>query len=194
LRVTQDLIRREETAGAIEIGERRLQWRSKGRADYILLVKATLRTRPVAVALIEAKTENLPPIRGLEQAKLHAAGRHLAVAFAIVSNRHLFVEDDRNSGLTSKPRAFAGFPTPDAQCRRYGTALVFRLDSDTARPQPARYAVGETTRRYYQDAAIRAVLRRLARGEKRALLSPATGAVCLPSVRRDNGWGMPRFR
>jgi len=148
----------------------------------------------VAVAHIEAKAEDLPPTHGLEQAKLYAACKRLSVAFAIASNRHLFVEDDRNSGLTSKPRAFAWFPTPDAQCRRYETALGFRLDSDTARPQPARYAVGETTRRYYQDAAIRAVPRRLARGEKRALLSPATGAVCLPSIRRDNGWGMPRFR
>jgi hypothetical protein len=33
---------------------------------------------------------------------------------------------------------------------------------------------GEATRRYHQDAAIRAVLEKLARGEKRALLSLAT--------------------
>ena len=40
-----------------------------------------------------------------------------------------------------------------------------------------RYAGGEEgTRRYYQDAAVRAVLEKLARGEKRALLSLATGA------------------
>ncbi|HJP88804.1 MAG TPA: DEAD/DEAH box helicase family protein [Candidatus Limnocylindrales bacterium] len=37
------------------------------------------------------------------------------------------------------------------------------------------YRGGEASRRYYQDAAIRAVLEKLARGEKRALLSLATG-------------------
>jgi len=54
--------------------------------------------------------------------------------------------------------------------------MGFKLDADAARPLLARYSGGEATRRYYQDAAIRAVLEKLARGDKRALLSLATGA------------------
>lgn len=38
------------------------------------------------------------------------------------------------------------------------------------------YPGGEATRRYYQDAALRAILEKLAHGEKRALLTLATGA------------------
>lgn len=54
--------------------------------------------------------------------------------------------------------------------------MGFRLDSPAARPLLIRYPGGEATRRYYQDAAIRAVLEKLARGEKRALLALATGS------------------
>jgi type I restriction enzyme R subunit len=168
---TEDLIRREETAGAIEIGEGRPRRRSKGRVDYVLRVRVTLGTQPVAAALIEAKTEGLPPNHGLEQAKLYAACRRLNVPFVFASNGHLFVEYDRSSGLTSKPRALAEFPSPDELRRRYEDALGFHLDSEAAKPLLARYTGGEATRRYYQDAAIRTVLEKLARGEKRALLS-----------------------
>src|SRR5881628_613905 len=54
--------------------------------------------------------------------------------------------------------------------------MGFGLESPLARPLLMRYPGGEGTRRYYQDAAIRAVLEKLARGERRALLSLATGS------------------
>ena len=67
---TGDLIRREETADAVEIVDGQPRKRSNGRVDYILRVKVTSEAQPVAVALIEAKAENLPATHGLEQAKL----------------------------------------------------------------------------------------------------------------------------
>ena len=67
---TEDLIKREETAGAIEIIAGKVRKRSKGRTDYTLRIKVNKDTQPVAVALIEAKAEHLPPNYGLEQAKL----------------------------------------------------------------------------------------------------------------------------
>src|ERR671933_292743 len=54
--------------------------------------------------------------------------------------------------------------------------MGFSLASPAAAPLLVRYQGGEATRRYYQDAAIRAVLEKLARGDKRALLTLATGA------------------
>lgn len=173
---TEDLIRREETAGAIEIGEGGPRRCPRGRVDYILRVKVTLDSQPVAVALIEAKSEHLPPAHGLEQAKLYAACRRLNVPFVYASNGHLFVEYDRKTGRTTDPRPLTEFPSPaDLQARYEGT-LGFKLDHDAARPLLVRYAGGEATRRYYQDAAIRAVLEKIAQGEKRALLALATGS------------------
>jgi len=173
---TEDLIRREETAGAIEIGDLGARRRPRGRVDYILRIKVTLDSQPVAVALIEAKAEHLPPTHGLEQAKLYAACKRLNVPFVYSSNGHLFVEYDRESGLTSDPKPLLDFPSPADLRARYEKARGFALDQEAARPLLVRYQGGEATRRYYQDAAIRAVLEKIARGEKRALLALATGS------------------
>jgi len=101
---TEDLIRREETAGAVEIGEGGPRRRSKGRIDYVLRIKVTLGSQPVAVALIEAKAEHLPPTHGLEEATLYAACRRRNVPFVFSSKGQLFVEYDRFTGKTSQPR------------------------------------------------------------------------------------------
>src|SRR5437870_878014 len=59
--------------------------------------------------------------------------------------------------------------------------MGFSLAVPVAQPLLTRYTHGEATRRYYQDAAIRAVLEKIAQCEKtgkhkRALLSLATGS------------------
>lgn len=173
---TEDYIRREETAGAVEVVEGRPRRRAKGRTDYTLRIKVTPDAQPVAVAIIEAKAENLAPNHGLEQAKLYAACKRLDVPFVFSSNGHMFVEYDRLTGLTSQPRHLPGdFPTPADLQARYEKAMGFRLSDPLARPLLVRYVGGEATRRYYQDAAIRATFEKLATGEKRALLSLATG-------------------
>ncbi|MEM4235413.1 MAG: hypothetical protein QXU75_09765, partial [Candidatus Methanomethylicaceae archaeon] len=56
---TENLIRREETAGAIEIVDGKPRKRAKGRVDYLLRVAVNAESQPVAVALIEVKAEHL---------------------------------------------------------------------------------------------------------------------------------------
>jgi type I restriction enzyme R subunit len=176
---TEDLIRREETAGAIEIIEGKPRKQAKGRIDYTLRIKVNPHTQPIAVALIEAKAEDLPPTHGLEQAKFYC--KRLNVPFVFSSNGHLFVEYDYLTGQTSSSRSWDAFPTPAELRQRFEEAVGFSLDDPAAQPLLSRYTGGEATRRYYQDAAIRAVLEKLARCErtgepKRALLSLATGS------------------
>jgi type I restriction enzyme, R subunit len=178
---TEDLIRREETAGAIEIIAGKPRKRAKGRVDSALRIKVNPDTQPVAVGLIEAKAEHLPPTHGLEQAKLYASSKRLNVPFVFSSNGRLYVEYDHFTGLTSPPKPLAEFPTPAELRARYEQGMGFSLTDQAARPLLVRYSGGEATRRYYQDAAIRAVLEKIARCEgtgepKRALLSLATGA------------------
>ena len=178
---TEDLIRREETADAIEIIDGRPFKQAKGRTDYTLRIKATPDAQPVAIALIEAKPEDKPPGHGLEQAKLYAASKRLNVQFVFASNGHLFVEFDRFTGLTHAPRKLTKFPTPAELRARYEQGIGFPLDDPAAAPLLQRYPSGEGTRRYYQDAAIRAVLEKIAHcaragTPKRALLSLATGS------------------
>jgi hypothetical protein len=140
--------------------------------DYTLRVAVGPAAQPVAVALIEAKAEDLPPTHGLEQAKAYAACKRLNVPFVFASNGHRFVEFDRSTGRTGPVRLLAEFPAPAELRARYEKTVGFSLDDAAARPLVTRYSGGEEgTRRYYQDAAVRAVLEKLARGNKRALLS-----------------------
>ena len=80
------------------------------------------------------------------------------------------------SGHTSDASPLAEFPDPDQLRRRWQAATKVDLDTPAARALLTPYRGGEGTRRYYQDAAIRAVFEKFARGERRALLTLATGA------------------
>jgi type I restriction enzyme R subunit len=173
---TEDLIKREESAGSVQIVDGRPVKEKKGWIDYTLRVRVNPSTQPVAVALIEAKAEHLPPNHGFEQAKVYASCKRLNVPFVIATNGHLFVEFDHFSGLTRGPLPMAELPTPTDLRNRYEQGMGFHLTDEAAQPLITPYKGGEATRRYYQDAAIRAVMERIAIGEKRALLSLATGA------------------
>ena len=174
---TEDFIRREETAGGIEIINGIAHVAPRGRIDYTLRLRVTLHSQPVAVAYIEAKAESEAPGAGLEQGKGYAAAskRH-NVPFVFATNGHLFVEYDDFTKQTSEPKPLDQFPTPGELRVRYEAGKGFSLDSDAAKPLLMPYPGGEATRHYYQDAAIRAVLERVACGKKKALLSLATGA------------------
>jgi len=171
---TEDLIRREETDRGIEIIDGKPIRRERGRTDYLLRVRVNIATQPVAIALIEAKPSDQPPDKGLEQAKKYARLNH--VPFAYSSNGHLFIEYDHFTGKTTGPNPLKEFPTPESLRKRYEDALGFSLENELSRPLLVQYPGGEASRRYYQDAAIRAVLEKIARGEKKALLFLATGS------------------
>jgi type I restriction enzyme R subunit len=178
---TEDFIRREETAGAVEIINGKPRRRSKGKVDYVLRVKIDINTQPVALALIEAKREGLHAGHGLDQAKGYAECRRLNVRFVFSTNGHQFVEFDCFTGSTTAPKPLIEFPPPSELRARYEKGMGFSLESPAARPLLQQYHGGEGGRRYYQDAAIRAVMEKIAKCEvagepKRALLSLATGA------------------
>lgn len=172
---TEEHIKREETAGTIFIlngkGKRR-----RGTTDYTLRIKVDAESQPVAVALIEAKKDTCAPDDGLEQVKLYGAAKRFNVQFVYSTNGHQFVEFNRVTQKTSEARPLDEFPTPDELRASYEAQLGFSLESEAAKPLLEHYYNGEASRRYYQDAAIRAVFENIATGENRALLSLATGA------------------
>lgn len=171
---TEDLIRREETDRGIDIIDGQPRRKQKGRIDYLLRVRVNITTQPVAIALVEAKRSNEPPDKGLEQAKKYARLNH--VPFVYCSNGHLFVEYDHFTGRTFGPLPLEEFPNPSELRKRYEKGIGVSLESETFKPLLVPYPGGEASRRYYQDAAIRAAIEKIARGEKRLLLFLATGS------------------
>ncbi|MEW6142844.1 MAG: DEAD/DEAH box helicase family protein [Chloroflexota bacterium] len=170
---TEDLIRREETAQGIDIVDGKPKRRQRGRTDYLLRLRVNTTTQPVAVALLEAKKSNEPPDKGLEQAKRYARLNH--VPFVYSYNGHLFVEYNHFTGKTGYPIGLDQFPTPQELRQRYELGTGFSLGAENAKPLLIPYPGGEASRRYYQDAAIRAALEKMVQGKKRILLFLATG-------------------
>lgn len=168
-------IKVEATSGGIIIIDGKAR-RRKGRTDYLLRLEVTKDTQPIAIALIEAKAEDKSPGFGLSQGKRDGDCDRLNVKFIFSTNGYQFVEYDKFTGITSQPKPMGVFPTPAELRQRYENGMGFSLESDAAKPLLVKHTGGEAQRRYYQDAAIRAVFEKIAQGSNRALLSLATGA------------------
>ena len=152
-----------------------------GKADYVLQIQVHRDTEPVPVAILEAKAEDLAPDHGLEQARAYADCDRLHVPLVLATNGHQFVLLNTHTGKTDAPTAMSAFPSPADLRQLYEEARGFSLDDPAARPLLTPYKSDAGQPRYYQDAAIRAVLEKITRcqhrgEEPRALLSLATGA------------------
>jgi len=157
--------------------------------DYLLRY-----TEAFPIAVVEAKAEDLPAVAGLEQAKRYARENNLMFAYA--TNGHEIIEWD---GFTDTTRELKEFPSPDELWRRWelntgvhspkaaGRTIAELRPLYNAAVAAARqrnpllhpYAPSSLTRgsepRYFQEAAIRETLVRVMRGQKRILLTMATG-------------------
>ncbi len=140
------------------------------RADYLLEYRPGL-----AVAVVEAKREYKLPTDGLQQGKRYAQMLDLPLAYS--TNGKGIVEHDFDTGAETNP---AKFPTPQETWDRYRTykgiteaaeaILTLPFNRDLRRPDGA---VKEP--RYYQRVAIDRVHASVVDGNKRALLTMATG-------------------
>ncbi len=171
---TEDLIRREITAGTIEVINGKPK-RKKGRTDYLLCLPVKEGENPLSIAVLEAKNEDEHTTLGLEQAKEYA--KSLNVPFVFSTNGHLFVEYDYFKEKVSEEMRLESFPKPELLKRLYEMRKGFSLEDEGAKPLSVPYRGGQSERRYYQDAAIRAALEKIAgkkEGWNRVLLSLAT--------------------
>jgi len=157
------MICRETTLRAVEIIAWKARRRSGGRTDYTLRIRLNTEAQPVAVALLGAKKETLPPGHGLDQAKAYLRVSQHNFQFVFSSNGHLFVEFDRSSGVTTAPRPISEFRSPADLRSRYEKIMGFSLEEPIAKPLLTRYVSGEGQRRSFQDSAIRAVFEKVAR-------------------------------
>ncbi|MBU1262613.1 DEAD/DEAH box helicase family protein [bacterium] len=164
--------REEKTPGGTEIVDGKPRKR-KGRTDYLLCIPVIEGKPPLAMALIEAKAEDKLPSLGIQQAKSYM--KKFNVPFIFTTNGNLYAEYGEDTGHINDLLSLSRFPTPDELKRRYENIKGYQLISENARPLLMPYKGGETARHYFQDAAIRAALEKIIKGEKKVLLSLATG-------------------
>ena len=131
------------------------------RADYVLVYKG------VKLAIVEAKSDELSYAEGVPQAKEYAD--MLGIRFTYATNGNDIYEMDRES---CDEHFVNAFPSPDELWTRiYGQPNLWR---DKLNEEPF-YSDGTKQPRYYQETAVRKVLEGIAKGEKRILLTLATG-------------------
>ena len=165
---SEDLIRREVkiTEGRIidEYGNRK----EGVKPDYILFFDPYF---PIAV--VEAKEEAKRHDAGIQQAKGYA--KMLDVPFAYSTNGHKIEEYDFT---TKKQRTLDKFPSPQELWERYSLWRFNKILPFDKEINPLLYPykiVHNKIPRYYQISAVRSVIEAFLKGEKRILLTMATG-------------------
>ena len=151
------------TPGRIIVAGGTVRRGKRKRADYLL---SYLRDRPIAV--VEAKAGSKLPGDGLQQAKDYA--EILDLKFAYSTNGPGIIEHDYTTGLELE---LEGYPSPDELWRRDCEARGVNPDSPQVRA-PYYREPGKTPR-YYQDISIHRATEAILKGQRRVLLTLATG-------------------
>jgi type I restriction enzyme R subunit len=152
------------TDGRIVVAGGKPKRRKRKRADYLLRY-----TRDFMIAVVEAKAAYKTPRHGLQQAKDYA--EILGLKFAYATNGKEIVEFDFTTGLESDLTAF---PTADELMGRLITAGEIDEDTLDQLITPFHLFSGYAPR-YYQEVAVNRAVAAILKGDKRVLLTMATG-------------------
>ncbi len=126
-------------------------------------------TRDITLAVVEAKSNKRPAGDGLQQAKDYAT--ILGLKFAYATNGNTIIEYDF---FTGKEQEVEKFPTPDELWYRYQVGQGLSGDQVDARLVPDFHNPKKTPR-YYQRIAIDRAIEAILTGQRRNLLTLATG-------------------
>src|SRR5271167_3744182 len=135
------------------------------RVDYLLRY-----TRDFPLAIVEAKAAYKSAGDGLQQAKMYA--EMLGLKFAYATNGHEIIEFDYFTGIEA---VISAYPTPAELWQRYRAKSG--LDDEARADRlltPSNHTVGKGER-YYQQIAINRTLEAILKGDRRLLLTMATG-------------------
>ena len=155
---------RSFTDGRIVVAGTKAKRQQGKRADYLLRY-----TPDFTIAVVEAKPESALPGDGLQQAKEYA--EILGLKFAYSTNGPGIVEFDY---LTGQERQLDNFPTPDELWSRLAAGEGLTAEQGQRLLSPINTYSGKTPH-YYQEIAINRAVKSILQGNRRNLLTMATG-------------------
>jgi type I restriction enzyme, R subunit len=147
----------------IPVGSRAKRGKQK-RADFLLRYR-----RDFPIAVIEAKPDYKIAGQGIQQAKEYA--EILGLKFAYATNGREIFEFDY---LTGVERKLTSYPSPEDLFRRYSEAVGLSAENTDSILEPYNLSDSKFPR-YYQDIAINRTVEAIAKGDRRVLLTMATG-------------------
>src|SRR5579859_5874911 len=151
------------TDGRIVVNGRQASRGKPKRADYLLRYR-----RDYMLAVVEAKADYKSPADGIQQAKDYA--QILGLLFAYATNGQTILEFDFTTGLEQEVDTFPG---PAELWRRY--RVHQGLDPALEDKLLVAYHSGDKVPRYYQQIAINRAVEAILTGQRRVLLTLATG-------------------
>src|SRR5579859_4933255 len=151
------------TDGRIVVNGRQASRGKPKRADYLLRYR-----RDYMLAVVEAKADYKSPADGIQQAKDYA--QILGLLFAYATNGQTILEFDFTTGLEQEVDTFPG---PAELWRRY--RVHQGLDPALEDKLLVAYHSGDKVPRYYQQIAINRAVETILKGQRRVLLTLATG-------------------
>lgn len=159
------------TDGRIVLSGRTAKRREGKKPDYLLRYR-----RDLTIAVVEAKPYKSTVGEGMQQAKDYA--EMLGLKFAYSTNGREILEFDFITGLEQKVDRY---PTPDELWQRQtiGTPLTTSVAVKTML-QSLNHNTGHPPR-YYQEIAINRTVSAILSGQKRILLTMATGTGKTPT-------------
>lgn len=134
------------------------------RVDYLLRY-----TRDFPIAVVEAKPDYKSAAQGLQQSKDYA--EVLGLKFCYATNGREIVEFDFLTGVET---LIDSYPTPRELFERYSNAMGLESVPTSSLLEPYNLVTSKIPR-YYQDIAINRTMEAILRGDKRILLTMATG-------------------
>lgn len=135
------------------------------RVDFLLRY-----TRDFPLAVVEAKAEYKSAADGLQQAKQYA--EMLGLFFAYATNGPEVIEFDYSTGMET---SLSDYPTPDELWERYRQAKGLGSQDATDRLLTPFNRDEARGKRYYQVAAVNSVMEAILKGQRRVLVTMATG-------------------
>lgn len=160
VRSDQVNVRREYTISPGRILDKNTR-ASKLSADYVLIYKNQI------IGIVEAKKSTLNYGEGVAQAKLYA--QLLRVRFTFATNGYTIYQIDTQTG---EEKEIPSFPSPETLWEMTYTTPNVLWNLLSAIPYET---AGRFEPRYYQTNAINAVIKAMAQGKNRILLTLATG-------------------
>jgi len=134
------------------------------RVDYLLRFR-----RDVPLAVVEAKAAYKSALDGVQQARQYA--EMLGLKFAYATNGHELIEIDYFSG---HEKLVTNYPDPESLWKRYRAGAGLKSSEIDPVLQSFNHAVGKGER-YYQQIAINRITEAIVKGQRRVLVTMATG-------------------
>ena len=152
------------TDGRVKLTEENVDRGERKRADYLLLYN-----RDYPIAVVEAKPEGETAGSGMQQAKDYA--EILGLKFAYATNGKEILEFDFLTGLEQE---ITDYPVPKELFARLKQAEGLSDNMSDALLSPYHHVDGLSPR-YYQQIAINRTVQAILQGNRRVLITMATG-------------------